>query len=100
MAPVNLTVDSDCLLAMIETLQEARVQGLSDLQQDLEATSPDHDRRPFTRQQLTPKFIESRSGELSERHKQFLTDPACENLRQKKEELPMNKHRAQVIDMI
>lgn len=99
-SPVTLKVDEDCQLVMRETLLSARKAGMPD---EVDGLVPDEQRasRPkhFWRQ-LSPNAITERNRDLERKFKAFLGDQNLTGLRQKKEDLPMNQHRAQVLDLV
>ncbi|KAL9026571.1 MAG: hypothetical protein Q9196_004779 [Gyalolechia fulgens] len=99
-APVNMIVDEDCQLTMQETLLTARKAGLrSQIKQvvpdEQEASKP----RPF-RRRLSPSELERRSRDLVQRQDLFMQNPRLAELRRQKEGLPMNQHRAHVLDLV
>ncbi|KAL8720742.1 MAG: hypothetical protein Q9225_002442 [Loekoesia sp. 1 TL-2023] len=100
MRPLGLVIDEDCQFLMRETLLSARKAGLPDeveglISDEQKASRP----RPF-RRRLSPSELEHRNQHLKRELNAFLVDPKYAELRQKKEELPMSQHRAQVLDLI
>ncbi|KAI4176400.1 MAG: hypothetical protein LQ343_001140 [Gyalolechia ehrenbergii] len=98
--PVNLITEEDCQLTMRETLLTARKAGLRDQTEPFvsdkqEAFKP----RPF-RRPLSPSDLGRRSQDLVQRLDLFKQNPKLAELRQKKEDLPMSQHRAQVLDIV
>ncbi|KAH0559922.1 hypothetical protein GP486_003561, partial [Trichoglossum hirsutum] len=98
--PVNMHVDSDCIFAMIETLHEAREMGLPDTKEEVTEDDEIDVKRLRSRADLNPALISRRNQELQKRHDAYMNNPALESLRAKKEGLPMNLHRARVIDLV
>ncbi|KAL8933172.1 MAG: hypothetical protein Q9216_006490 [Gyalolechia sp. 2 TL-2023] len=98
--PVDLIMDEDSQLTMREMLLAARKSGLSDqieqfVSDEQKASKPRENRR-----QLSPSKSQRRSEDLMQRLGKFAQNPRLAELRQKKEELPMNQHRAQVLDLV
>ncbi|KAI9766428.1 MAG: ATP-dependent RNA helicase A [Geoglossum simile] len=100
LSPVRAPIDPDCVFAMIETLQEARRRGLPDAQEDITENCEVDVKRLRPRVKLRPDAIRLRNMELQKRLNAYLENPALAGLRAKREELPMNQYRAQVIDLV
>jgi ATP-dependent RNA helicase DHX36 len=99
-SPVFMRLDEDCVITMIETLREAREAGLPD---HLEEMAPDNNtgRSSVRSKNVLPAASRyEKSKDLQERQKAFDENPVHAELRRKKEELPMNQYRAQVIDVV
>lgn len=99
---IDFPVDGQTLQIMRNALVEARQAGLPDAREDLSAAedtlATDSSRR--RRRMLVLSEIEAASKSLKERQRAFDEDPSLEELRSKKESLPMNKYRKQVLDMV
>lgn len=98
--PVTLAVDEDCQLLMRETLLSARRAGLPDKVEELESEIREISRPKHFRQRLLPREAEERNRLLQRNFNAFLQDSKFAELRRKKEELPMNHYRAQVLEII
>lgn len=100
-SPVDMPVDEDCSLVMRETILGARKAGLPDTVDEL---PPDEeksrDRRGVFRRSLSPTEAEKRERSLKQKLSEYLQDPKLEDLRSKKEELPMNQYGAKVLDLV
>ena len=100
-APIDMKVDEDCALVMRETLLSARKAGLPDEVHDSEAISDlVESRRGFTIRKLASEKVAARSEDLKQRFQKFTDDPANEDIRSKKADLPMNQYRDQVLDLV
>ncbi|KAI9673474.1 MAG: hypothetical protein M1817_002937 [Caeruleum heppii] len=100
-SPLELIVDDEAALVMRETLHETRKAGLSDLHDDPRAEGEGAETgRIRLRRQLDPDQAKLRNFELRERLERFGTNPALAELRQKKDDLPMNHYRKQVYDLV
>ena len=99
--PFDMRVDEDCFLVMRETLLAARGAGLPDQAPDIGAEEGENDvfQRPF-RPPLPPNESESRSTVLKRNFDEFQKDLKLAQLREKRADLPMSQHRAQVLDLI
>ncbi|KAL8854452.1 MAG: hypothetical protein Q9221_000723 [Calogaya cf. arnoldii] len=101
--PIDMIVDEDCQLAMLETLLGARKAGLPDHVNDVltdEGTATMTTRSSPFRKRLSPDQLAHRTQELERTFDVFLRDPKFASLRKKKDELPMNQYRAQVLDLV
>ena len=99
--PVRMPVDEDCSLIMRETLFGARKAGLPD---EVEEATPMIDvseaRRDRFNQKASGEAAERRDRSLQQQLTAYLEDPAHEDLRKKKADLPMNQYGAKVIDIV
>lgn len=99
-SPVNLTVDEDCQLIMRETLLSARRAGLPDEVEELESEVKDVSKPKHFRYRLLPREAEQRNRHLQRNFNAFLQSFEFAELRAKKEELPMNHYRTQVLELV
>ncbi|KAL8784875.1 MAG: hypothetical protein Q9213_003688 [Squamulea squamosa] len=99
--PVSMNVDEDCQLVMRETLLSARKAGLPDQVQDVSTDEGEAavKTRSF-RRRLSPEQLAERTQQLESALSVYLMDPKYDELRKKKDELPMNQYRAQVLDLV
>ncbi|KAL8670482.1 MAG: hypothetical protein Q9168_004984, partial [Polycauliona sp. 1 TL-2023] len=100
-SPVDMSVDEDCQLVMRETLLSARKAGLPDEVQDV--TIDDGEaavRTRFFRRRLSPDELRHRTQQLERSFNAYSTNPEYAELRRKKEDLPMNQYRTQVLDLV
>ncbi|KAL2047584.1 hypothetical protein N7G274_000626 [Stereocaulon virgatum] len=99
--PVRMPVDEACSLIMRETLFGARKAGLPD---EVEEAAPMNDVSEAPsggfHQKATGEEAERRDRRLQQQLTAYLEDPAHENLRKKKADLPMNQYGAKVIDIV
>ena len=99
--PVDMSVDDDCILLMRDTLLNARRLGLTDDQEDLQSEAEAaQTRKGRFRRPLGLVEAEIRSIQLERSYREYLQKPELEELRRKREELPMNQFRAKVLDMV
>ncbi|MCJ1396561.1 hypothetical protein MMC18_009452 [Xylographa bjoerkii] len=99
--PVDMSVDDDCILLMRDTLLNARRLGLTDEQEELQSEAEVAEtRRGRFRRTLGRVEAEKRSIQLEEAYRKYLQKPDLEELRRKREELPMNQFRAKVLDIV
>lgn len=98
--PVSLTVDEDCQLLMRETLLSARKAGLPNVVEGLVSDEQGASRPKHFRHRLSPRELTERTRYLEHVFKAYQKDPKHIELRRKKEELPMNQCRAQVLDLV
>ena len=100
-APISMTVDEDCVLVMRETLLAVRKAGLPDEQDELPSDEDASEtRRLRSRHKLTPRQVDTRGASLQTAYHEYLKNPELAELRRKREELPMNAYRAQVLDIV
>lgn len=100
-APIDMYVDEDCSLVMRETLLAARRAGLpDDVAEVAGADITTESRTGEFRSPLLPHQIAPRSDQLKRKFDEFQQKPELAQLRMKKAELPMNQHRAQVLDLV
>ena len=100
-SPIDMPVDEDCVLLMRDTLLSARRMGLSDNSEVATLEQESETRRPFFRQYIGgPVQRERRSIELEKAAERYARDPALAELRKKREDLPMNQYRANVLDIV
>ena len=97
---MEMPVDEDSLLSMRQTLLDARRVGLAD---EAEEAFSDEGTQ-FTK---PPKIYHLSEGELSRKNLQmqeaytaYLQNPRLEELRRVRAELPLNQHKAKVLEMI
>lgn len=101
MAPLPLCVTAESTMVMRETLHKVRKAGLPDiLEEVLSDEEMDDTRPPRQRRKLTGPERVVREAELKLQYQRYLENPTIVELRKKKAELPMNQHRAQVLDII
>ncbi|KAL9592404.1 MAG: hypothetical protein Q9179_006754, partial [Wetmoreana sp. 5 TL-2023] len=102
--PVNsitMNVDEDCQLVMRETLLSARKTGLPDEVKEVFSGEEDTATRPRAfRRPMSPRELKERTDSLKRAFSQYLADPKLAGLREKREGLPMNQYRAQVLDLV
>ncbi|KAL8731683.1 MAG: hypothetical protein Q9166_003263 [cf. Caloplaca sp. 2 TL-2023] len=99
--PVGMNVDEDCQLVMRETLLGARKAGLPDEVDEMLTDEGETAARTKTfRRLLSPSQLEERTQELERAFSVYLVDPRFAELRKKKDELPMNQYRAQVLKLV
>lgn len=99
--PVSMSVDEDCQLVMRETLLSARKAGLPDQVQDVLIDDGEAAvRTRSVRRRLSPDQLAHRTQQLERAFSVYLMDPKFAGLRKKKDELPMNQYRAQVLDLV
>ncbi|MCJ1415261.1 hypothetical protein MMC32_001593 [Xylographa parallela] len=99
--PVDMSVDDDCILLMRDTLLNARRLGLSDEQEELQSEAEAADtRKGRFRRPLGRVDAEKRSIQLERSRREYLENPELEELRRKREELPMNQYRTKVLDIV
>lgn len=100
-APVDMPVDEDCSLVMRETLLGARKAGLPDAVQDIvPKVDLSESRKGGYRRLLEAHEAQQRDEGLLRKMNEFLRDPKFADLRDKKAELPMNRYRAKVLDLV
>ena len=100
-APLDMAIDEDCSLIMRETLLGARRAGLPDTVQDVGSEVDfSESRKSGYRRPLEASEAQQREKELLRNMNEFLQDPRLTDLRNKKAELPMNQHRAKVLDLV
>ena len=99
--PIDMPVDEDCVLLMRDTLLNARRLGLSDKQEELQSERDMSETRTSRyRPTLGHVATERRSIELERNYRDYLQRPDLEQLRTKRESLPMNQNRAKVLDIV
>ncbi|KAI9840307.1 MAG: hypothetical protein M1837_001794, partial [Sclerophora amabilis] len=99
--PVDMNIDSESEFVMRETLHGARQAGLTDLHEEVESDEDfEQSRRVRSRSKLVPSRYEERNADLRHRLDAFNKDPSLAKLRKTKEELPMNRFRAKVMDLV
>ena len=100
-APIDMYVDEECSLVMRETLLGARRAGLPDVVHDIKSKVDLTDSgKGGYRRSLEAHEAQQRDEHLVEKMNNFLQDPNLADLRAKKAELPMNQHRAQVLNLV
>ena len=98
---IDMPVDEDCVLLMRDTLLNARRLGLSDKQEELQSEKDMSESRTSRyRPTLGRVSYEKRSIELERRYRDYLQRPDLDQLRNKRENLPMNQYRAKVLDIV
>ncbi|KAI4100007.1 MAG: hypothetical protein LQ339_005674 [Xanthoria mediterranea] len=99
--PVSMRVDEDCQLIMRETLLSARQAGLPEQVQDVSTDDGEAVvKTRSVRRRLSPDQLAHRTQQLERAFSDYLMDPKFAGLRRKKDELPMNQYRAQVLDLV
>ena len=99
-APVSMSIDQDCSLAMRDTLLGARKAGLPDVVEVGSLGDVSESRRGGYRRSLEGREAQVRDETLQRKLNEFLEDPRLSDLRDKKAGLPMNQYRAQVLDLV
>ena len=97
---IDMPVDEDCLLAMRQTLLDARRFGLPDEAEEIIADEDPDVARPFKRRTLTEVEVIKRHWHLQQIYTAYLHDSRLEQLRKKREELPMSQYKTKVLDLI
>ena len=97
---LDMPVDEDCLLAMRQTLLDARRFGLPDEAEEITADDDPDVSRPFKRRILTEVEVIKRNWHLQQIYTAYLHDSRLEQLRKKREELPMSQYKTKVLDLI
>ncbi|KAL8636862.1 MAG: hypothetical protein Q9228_005794, partial [Teloschistes exilis] len=101
LSPVTMSLDEDCQLVMRETLLSARKNGLPDEVEEVFSDEQATDTRERTfRKKLSSKQLMERNQLLQSAFSLWLTDPKLAEMRRKREELPMNQYRTQVLDQV
>lgn len=98
--PVGLIVDEDCQITMQETLLSARKAGSLEQVEEYPSDEQENSRRPEFRHGLSRSHVKRRNRDLLQRLALFALNPRLAELRKKKERLPMNENRAQVLDLV
>ncbi|KAF2499041.1 P-loop containing nucleoside triphosphate hydrolase protein [Lophium mytilinum] len=96
---IDLEIDNDAEEIMRTAARKVREQSThSKNPKWAQETLEEVNRRP--RRYLIPALDEARSAQLKDDLAAFNQDPLLSALRSKKEDLPMNQHRAKVLDLI
>ncbi len=99
--PADLELNEEAPLIMRRAAEEVRSSNVTSPGYRL-ADSPEmelhHNHR--LRHRPPPEQMARRSGLLMDRHSRYLNDPALEELRNKRSDLPMNQNRTQVLNLI
>ncbi|KAL9578937.1 MAG: hypothetical protein Q9212_005395, partial [Teloschistes hypoglaucus] len=99
--PVTMSLDDDCQLVMREVLLSARKVGLPDEVEEVFSNEQETDSRPRAfRKKLSSQQATERNQTLMRALSLWLTDPKLAEMRRKREELPMNQYRTQVLDQV
>lgn len=98
--PIDLNLDEECQLIMRETLLKAGKAGLPDKVEGLLGDEQEPFRARQPRRQPSREQLAERNRHLEHTFATYRTDPRHIELRRKKDELPLNQHRAQVLDLI
>ncbi|KAL8732831.1 MAG: hypothetical protein Q9181_003798 [Wetmoreana brouardii] len=101
--PVNsitMSVDEDCQLVMRETLLSARKAGLPDEAEEVFSDEDTATRIRAFRRPMSPRELKERTDFLERAFRQYLADPKLAELREKREGLPMNQYREQVLGLV
>ncbi|KAL8922131.1 MAG: hypothetical protein Q9208_005326 [Pyrenodesmia sp. 3 TL-2023] len=99
-SPVNLTVNEDCQLIMREALLSARRARLPDTSEELGSEVEEESKPKHFRLRLLPRVAAQRDRHLQQNFDAFLQNFEFAELRLKKEQLPMNHYRTQVLDLV
>ncbi|KAL8949399.1 MAG: hypothetical protein Q9222_004482, partial [Ikaeria aurantiellina] len=100
-APIDMSVDEDCQLVMRETLLSARKAGLPDKVEEIVSDEQQESTRSRAfRRRLSPQQLKERTEQLERGFNTYMSNPKLVVLRHKKDELPMNQYRKQVLDLI
>ncbi|KAL9611640.1 MAG: hypothetical protein Q9167_003707 [Letrouitia subvulpina] len=99
-APVQLSVDENCLSVMRETLASARNAGLPNQIPNLGPEDDPETVITHLRARLTPSELETRNQQLHLAFSRYLENPHLEALRRKKAEMPINQFNSKVLDLI
>ena len=101
LGPTDMPIDADCVEYMGGTLLSAREAGFYDTDEQTTSSSDTvTNRRVRIRRQLNPDEINPRNVLLHARYSNYLRDPKLAELRQKKDDLPMNQYRGKVLDIV
>ncbi|KAL8686792.1 MAG: hypothetical protein Q9218_006864, partial [Villophora microphyllina] len=99
--PITMSMDEDCQLVMQETLLSVRKAGLPDEAEDMFSDEGESDtRQRVLRRPLSTKEHEERTRYLERTFNLWSTDPKLAEMRQKREELPMNLYRGRVVEQV
>ncbi|KAG0633230.1 P-loop containing nucleoside triphosphate hydrolase protein [Tuber brumale] len=101
--PSWIGIDGDCISTMTDTLHAVRRIGMPPSQDEedrMEQEQARNSSRSGPRRALDPAFVGVKSKRLLESYEEYLNDPELETLRTKREELPMNQYRANVLDIV
>lgn len=100
-APKTMVVDEDDIWTMRKTLFDARRAGLPDEVDDSisdEGLLPINDRRRWVSMKTGQSDL--RDNDMKNKFDTYLQDERLKNLRRIRSELPVNQHRAKVLDMV
>ena len=102
MPRATMSVERDCLLAMQDTLLQARDAGLPDEVRHLHSDEDYENSRSggFGRRPLTPTEMEMKDQTLQQRLMKYLENPKLAELRKRRTELPMNQYLSQVVQQV
>lgn len=98
--PMEMPIDEDSLLKMRQTLLDARRAGLAD---EADEAFPDEETEPrkrFNAPNLAEEELRRRHSQMRQVYTAYLQDPRLEELRRQRAELPMNQHKAKVLELI
>ena len=99
--PVDMPVDDECILLMRDTLLNARRLGLTDQQEELQSeVEAVETRKARFRRMLGRVEAEKRSMQLERAYREYCENPNLDELRRKREQLPMNQFRDKVLDIV
>lgn len=102
MPPTTVSIERDCLLAMQDTLLQARDAGLPDVVRNLDSDEDyaENRRGGFGRRALEQAEKEKIDQVLQQRFRQYLENPELADLRKRRSELPMNQYLSQVVKQV
>ena len=103
LGPIDMPIDADCVEYMRGTLLSAREAGFYENEEQTTISNNDGtvtNQRTRSRRQLSPDEINLRNDLLHTRYSKYLRDPKLVELRQKKDDLPMNQYKGKVLDIV
>ncbi|MCJ1472591.1 hypothetical protein MMC13_001240 [Lambiella insularis] len=99
--PIDMPIHDECILLMRDTLLKAQRLGLKDEDEGLQSEEEVAEvRRGKPRPILGQTEAARRSLQLERAYSEYLQRPDLAELRQKREELPMNQYRAKVLEIV
>ena len=99
--PVTLKVDEHNVHLMRQTLLEVGKAGLADEKEELEMDEEASEvRRARFREELLPEQVAARATKIVKAYENYCRNPALAELRRKREDLPMNQYRKDVINIV
>ena len=102
MPPTTMSIERDCLLAMQDTLLQARDAGLPDVVRNLDSDEDytESRRGGFGRHELQQEEQEQKDHALRQRFSRYLENSGLVELRKRRSELPMNQYLSQVVKQV